>query len=293
MRTMLPARCLTPGDLDFLVDQVVGLPHRPRHTRSALRHPPGRASRSPLVHSGGRDPARPTHPPEGAVNFRDLGGYETGDGRRIRWRTLFRADGLSRLTQTDRAVIRQLGIATVIDLRTSVELEGGRFPVEEIPVGFHHFPLLDEMPDPERFKMAPGHAGRPVPGHRPRRGAPDRPGPVDRGRAPHPPGRSSTAPPARTAPGSWWPCCWACSGWPTKTIVRRLRPERRRHGRAPGEADRALPRGPARSSRRPTSCSRPALQHRRPARPPCATSTARSRPTRRRPGSDPAGGRPA
>jgi protein-tyrosine phosphatase len=95
-------------------------------------------------------------PLEGAVNFRDLGGYQAADGRHIRWRTLFRADGLSRLTTTDHAVIRQLGIATVVDLRTSTELEGGRFPVEEIPVGFHHLPLLDEMPDPRRFEMAPG-----------------------------------------------------------------------------------------------------------------------------------------
>ena len=95
-------------------------------------------------------------PLEGAVNFRDLGGYETTDGHRIRWRTLFRADGLSRLTPPDRAAIRQLGVATVIDLRTTAEVESGRFPVDEIPVGFHHLPLLDTIPDPERFELAPG-----------------------------------------------------------------------------------------------------------------------------------------
>lgn len=90
------------------------------------------------------------------MNFRDLGGYQAGNGRRIRWRTLFRADGLSRLTQPDRAVLRQLGIATVVDLRTSSELEGGRFPVDEIPVGFHHVPLLDTVPDPDSFELTPG-----------------------------------------------------------------------------------------------------------------------------------------
>jgi protein-tyrosine phosphatase len=92
----------------------------------------------------------------GATNFRDVGGYETVDGRRTRWRTLFRADGLSRLTDEDLTVIDSLHIATVIDLRTSYELELGKFPVERIPVGFHHFPLLDEMPDPDRFKIVPG-----------------------------------------------------------------------------------------------------------------------------------------
>ncbi|HVX22976.1 MAG TPA: tyrosine-protein phosphatase [Acidimicrobiales bacterium] len=96
---------------------------------------------------------------EGAVNFRDLGGYETADGRRTRWRTLFRADGLSRLTDPDRAAVRQLGVATVIDLRTTAEVADGRFPVEDIPVGFHHLPLLDAMPDPDRFRMAPGMLG--------------------------------------------------------------------------------------------------------------------------------------
>jgi protein-tyrosine phosphatase len=95
-------------------------------------------------------------PLEGAVNFRDLGGYETTDGRRVRWRTLFRADGLSSLTAQDRGVIRQLGVATVIDLRTSLELIAGRFPVDEIPVDFHHFPLLDKVPDPGSFKVTPG-----------------------------------------------------------------------------------------------------------------------------------------
>lgn len=93
---------------------------------------------------------------EGAVNFRDLGGYPAAGGRHVRWRTLFRADGLSNLTGSDRAVIRRLGVATVVDLRTTLEMERGRFPVEEIPVGFHHVPLLDAVPDAEAFERAPG-----------------------------------------------------------------------------------------------------------------------------------------
>jgi protein-tyrosine phosphatase len=97
---------------------------------------------------------------EGAVNFRDLGGYETVEGRRTEWRTLFRADGLSQLSPADRAVIRQLGVATVIDLRTSIEVERGRFPVEDVPVGYHHLPLVDSVPDPEAFRLAPGLLAR-------------------------------------------------------------------------------------------------------------------------------------
>jgi protein-tyrosine phosphatase len=95
-------------------------------------------------------------PLEGAVNFRDLGGYAAEGGRTIRWRTLFRADGLSHLTTPDRALVRQLGIATVIDLRSRPEVDAGRFPVEEIPVGFHHLPLVTALPAAEEFRRAPG-----------------------------------------------------------------------------------------------------------------------------------------
>jgi protein-tyrosine phosphatase len=96
---------------------------------------------------------------EGAVNFRDLGGYETRDGRRTRWRTLFRADGLGELTETDLAVLRRLGIRTVIDLRSGSELERGRFDVEAHPVAFHHFPFIDELPDAQDFDRRPGLLG--------------------------------------------------------------------------------------------------------------------------------------
>jgi protein-tyrosine phosphatase len=95
----------------------------------------------------------------GATNFRDVGGYPTADGRRTRWRSLFRADGLSRLTDADLQVMGDLGLRTVIDLRSSYELEQGRFPVDRVPVAFHHFPLLNELPDPERFAMTPGMLG--------------------------------------------------------------------------------------------------------------------------------------
>src|ERR1700679_3913674 len=79
---------------------------------------------------------------EGAVNFRDLGGYTTPDGQRTRWRVLFRADGLGELTEADLEIMRQLGIATVVDLRSGDEVEQSRFDVEAHPVTFHHFPFI-------------------------------------------------------------------------------------------------------------------------------------------------------
>lgn len=82
---------------------------------------------------------------DGAFNFRDIGGYPTADGRTVRWRRLFRADGLSRLSDLDRARLAELGVRTVVDLRTSLELEErGRGP-EGFTV--HHLPMMDVLPD--------------------------------------------------------------------------------------------------------------------------------------------------
>lgn len=93
-------------------------------------------------------------------NFRDLGGYPTLDGRVTRWRTLFRADGLHRLTAADLDVMRDLGIRTVLDLRTPEELaERGTYPVADHAVSFHHLPVIDVTWDPGEAPAADVPAG--------------------------------------------------------------------------------------------------------------------------------------
>lgn len=77
-------------------------------------------------------------------NFRDLGGYPTSDGRMTKWRTLFRADGLYRLTAQDARSVVDLGVRTVLDLRTHNEVTTrGTFPVEQYEVAYHHLPIID------------------------------------------------------------------------------------------------------------------------------------------------------
>ena len=77
-------------------------------------------------------------------NFRDLGGYPARDGKLTRWRRLFRADGLYRLTERDLDRVRELGLRTVIDLRTPDELATrGTFPHESFDVTFTHRPVID------------------------------------------------------------------------------------------------------------------------------------------------------
>jgi len=86
----------------------------------------------------------------GCFNFRDLGGYPTRDGGQLRWRRLFRADGLTKLDEADCSILGDMGLATVIDLRTVGELEQrGRFPVETLAVDFHHLPLSQTIPGQE------------------------------------------------------------------------------------------------------------------------------------------------
>lgn len=56
-------------------------------------------------------------------NFRDLGGLPAADGRRVRWRRLFRSDTLSGLAEPDRSEFTALGVRTVVDLRRPKEVE--------------------------------------------------------------------------------------------------------------------------------------------------------------------------
>ena len=61
---------------------------------------------------------------EGGTNFRDLGGYPTTDGGRVRWGRVFRSAALHRLTPSDLAAIERLGLRAVYDLRGDEERDG-------------------------------------------------------------------------------------------------------------------------------------------------------------------------
>jgi len=78
---------------------------------------------------------------DACFNFRDLGGYETNDGRRVRWGSLFRSDTLQWLSDGDLARVRALGLRTVVDLRSSAELARG--PARLGDVTAHHTPLFE------------------------------------------------------------------------------------------------------------------------------------------------------
>jgi protein-tyrosine phosphatase len=95
---------------------------------------------------------------EACFNFRDLGGYRTRDGRRLRWKTLYRSDTLHRLTPTDAEVFSALGLQTVIDLRSVTEVtDYGRLSVGHEDLTWHSIPMLDDV------KLRPRDEDTPLP----------------------------------------------------------------------------------------------------------------------------------
>lgn len=60
-------------------------------------------------------------PLEGACNFRDVGGYLTEDGRRVKWGLLYRSDHLHNLTDHDVRYLRTAHFHSIIDYRNEKE----------------------------------------------------------------------------------------------------------------------------------------------------------------------------
>ncbi|MEM1124734.1 MAG: tyrosine-protein phosphatase [Bacteroidota bacterium] len=69
-------------------------------------------------------------PMENALNFRDLGGIPTKDGRIVKWGTFYRSGKLSELSSKDLQYFQTLGIKTVIDFRDDQEIkeDPNRYP---------------------------------------------------------------------------------------------------------------------------------------------------------------------
>lgn len=83
------------------------------------------------------------HPFEACFNFRDIGGYEGQDGRRVKWGRYYRAGRQDRMTAADLKRMAELGIKTQIDLRRSDEIENqGRGPLESAGSRYAWHPVM-------------------------------------------------------------------------------------------------------------------------------------------------------
>ncbi|MFB7941701.1 tyrosine-protein phosphatase [Streptomyces sp. NPDC056049] len=72
-------------------------------------------------------------PLQGAVNVRDLGGYRTLDGERVRHGLVYRADHLGKLTDADLAALGALRLTRAVDFR--IPLEVASDGADRLPAG--------------------------------------------------------------------------------------------------------------------------------------------------------------
>jgi protein tyrosine/serine phosphatase len=85
---------------------------------------------------------------DGAVNVRDLGGLPTADGGSTVPNRLLRSENLQELSPADIAkLVEDIGVTTVVDLRTTGEREiEGPAPLDAVPGVRHaHHPVLLEL----------------------------------------------------------------------------------------------------------------------------------------------------
>lgn len=71
---------------------------------------------------------------EGIQNFRDLGGYQTKEGETTRWGKLYRSGALTELSEWDTLRLSNLGIKTIIDLRSKEQAEKQPVPYRKAKI---------------------------------------------------------------------------------------------------------------------------------------------------------------
>lgn len=93
------------------------------------------------------------------MNFRELGGYVNKDGRTVRHGVFYRSGALADLNREELDYVNTLGIKTIVDLRSEMELKDSPDPVIE-GAKFHHLSAMnfefsgDVDMSPESLKKA-------------------------------------------------------------------------------------------------------------------------------------------
>jgi protein-tyrosine phosphatase len=88
---------------------------------------------------------------QSVLNFRDLGGYRTCQGETLAWRRLFRSGEFSHISPGEFNRLREeIGLKSVIDLRSSLEIEQqGLGLMEGAGLNYHNISLIADGGDPK------------------------------------------------------------------------------------------------------------------------------------------------
>lgn len=76
-------------------------------------------------------------------NFRDIGGYVGAGGKRVKWGSIYRSAGQPLLTESDLSQILDLGIAQLVDLRSTEERNIAPSRITGIPSTSINYSLSD------------------------------------------------------------------------------------------------------------------------------------------------------
>jgi len=77
-------------------------------------------------------------PVKGAVNFRDLGGYPTNEGKKVKWGKVYRSGEISKLTDDDLKLLADRRIKDVVDFRSNEEVAKAK---DKLPAGAAYIQL--------------------------------------------------------------------------------------------------------------------------------------------------------
>ena len=141
-----PLMGLTAGSDPEAIDEPLPATIGAAGKRATVAGPPGEGRVYSALDFGRRRliTAERALPLPSGVNFRDVGGYRTADGRAVRWGQLYRAGSLAELTDADVAALGALGLRLACDLRSADELarHADRLP----PGATHtHRPIVGEV----------------------------------------------------------------------------------------------------------------------------------------------------
>lgn len=97
---------------------------------------------------------------KGAVNFRDIGGYKTKEGKMVKWNKVYRSADVSHLTDSDLDTLRQRHIRSVLDFRGVKESQAAP---DHLPAGTAYLLLpagSDSLPNAKQMQEAMKTGGK-------------------------------------------------------------------------------------------------------------------------------------